>query len=78
MRTSSLITLALALCGAALAVPSPTRIVKSLPNPVVRPAAEDSPDCDSIKEYCKCTDDDFQCETNPNCEWCREHAWGEQ
>ncbi|KAI2620479.1 hypothetical protein GGR54DRAFT_100115 [Hypoxylon sp. NC1633] len=74
MRTVDVLTLALTLCGAALAIPPPTHTPIPTAAGVVNAAAD--PDCASIEEYCKCKDDDFQCETDPNCEWCRAHnAW---
>ncbi|KAI1102480.1 hypothetical protein F4804DRAFT_334233 [Jackrogersella minutella] len=81
MQPSSLLALALALCGAALAVPAPTTLptvtVSPVPTTVEIAAAMTTPDCASLEEYCKCEDGDFNCETDPSCEWCREHnAWG--
>ncbi|KAI1290958.1 hypothetical protein F5Y03DRAFT_401044 [Xylaria venustula] len=32
-----------------------------------------TPDCPSIKEYCTHCNGDFNCETDPRCEWCWEH-----
>ncbi|KAI2604191.1 uncharacterized protein GGS25DRAFT_451298 [Hypoxylon fragiforme] len=81
----SLLSLTIALLGATtavLAVPTPTpKLItessSTTPTPVqITGAVDNSPDCASLEEYCKCKDDDFQCETNPSCEWCREHdAW---
>ncbi|KAI0877173.1 hypothetical protein GGS24DRAFT_159719 [Hypoxylon argillaceum] len=31
------------------------------------------PDCPSLKSYCTTCNDDFNCETDPRCEWCYEH-----
>ncbi|KAI3324659.1 hypothetical protein HD806DRAFT_51569 [Xylariaceae sp. AK1471] len=31
------------------------------------------PDCVSLKDYCTNCNDDFNCETDPRCEWCYEH-----
>ncbi|KAI8961266.1 hypothetical protein F5Y11DRAFT_348663 [Daldinia sp. FL1419] len=77
---SSTLALALAICGSVVAVAVPASNVAPTPvTPVAEFESSATPDCTSIEEYCKCKDDDFQCETNPNCEWCREHnAWGDQ
>ncbi|KAI1128750.1 hypothetical protein F5Y10DRAFT_264782 [Nemania abortiva] len=32
------------------------------------------PDCPSLKAYCTNCGDDFNCETDPRCEWCYEHG----
>ncbi|KAI1138104.1 hypothetical protein F5Y05DRAFT_413418 [Hypoxylon sp. FL0543] len=72
MRSSTILAIALATCSAALAVPPRS----ALPPPTVGFGAESTPDCAAIKDYCKCLDADFNCETDPRCEWCREHnAW---
>ncbi|KAI1479082.1 hypothetical protein F4774DRAFT_410156 [Daldinia eschscholtzii] len=80
MHSSTFFALALAICGSVDAVAFPSNTTPTPPTPVLAAwAPSDSPDCASIEEYCKCKDDDFQCETNPNCEWCRDHnAWGDQ
>ncbi|KAI2469596.1 hypothetical protein F4781DRAFT_215652 [Annulohypoxylon bovei var. microspora] len=77
MRSSSLVALALALCGAVIAAPAPTGTITPAPTGVVAAAAEDTPDCAALQHYCEsCSGDDFNCETDPNCEWCRAHnAW---
>ncbi|KAI1816852.1 hypothetical protein GGS20DRAFT_535774, partial [Poronia punctata] len=31
------------------------------------------PDCDSLKTYCTSCNGDFNCETDPRCEWCDEN-----
>ncbi|GAW11559.1 hypothetical protein ANO14919_009060 [Xylariales sp. No.14919] len=31
------------------------------------------PDCPSIKDYCTHCNGDFNCETDPRCEWCYKH-----
>ncbi|KAK6948915.1 hypothetical protein Daesc_008986 [Daldinia eschscholtzii] len=95
MHSSNFFALALAICGSVAAVAFPSNTIPTPPTPVLAAwAPSDSPDCASIEEYCKCKDEydlqfslvlprprlfDFQCETNPNCEWCRDHnAWGDQ
>ncbi|KAI1436816.1 hypothetical protein GGR50DRAFT_692781 [Xylaria sp. CBS 124048] len=32
------------------------------------------PDCPSLLQYCTHCDEDFNCETDPRCEWCYEHG----
>ncbi|KAI2618974.1 hypothetical protein GGS26DRAFT_595661 [Hypomontagnella submonticulosa] len=65
MHSTSIFVLVLAVCGAVLAGPSPTTT-----------RAPGDPDCAALEEYCKCEDDDLQCELNVDCEWCRKHdAW---
>ncbi|KAI1652793.1 hypothetical protein F4813DRAFT_400580 [Daldinia decipiens] len=79
MHSSSFLALALAICGGVVAVAVPSNTAPIPPTPVAEFAAAATPDCTSIEEYCKCKDDDFQCETNLNCEWCRDHnAWGDE
>ncbi|KAI1464336.1 uncharacterized protein F4812DRAFT_462751 [Daldinia caldariorum] len=80
MHSSSSFALALAICGGVVALAVPSSTIAGPATPVAAAwAPSDSPDCTTIEEYCKCKDDDFQCETNPNCEWCRDHnAWGDQ
>ncbi|KAI1205666.1 uncharacterized protein F4807DRAFT_278944 [Annulohypoxylon truncatum] len=80
MRSSSLLAITFALYGAVLAAPpatSPTTTQAPAPNAVESAHAGNTPDCTSIEHYCKtCSSDDFNCETDPNCEWCRAHsAW---
>ncbi|KAI0839247.1 hypothetical protein F5Y06DRAFT_266345 [Hypoxylon sp. FL0890] len=86
MRSSNLVTLAFAICGAALAIPPlpalpraldlPSGWVDDTPSPTAEYEASNTPDCSAIEEYCKCLDGDFNCETDPSCEWCRDHdAW---
>ncbi|KAI0169989.1 hypothetical protein GGR52DRAFT_574035 [Hypoxylon sp. FL1284] len=79
MHTSNLLVLALALCNAAVAAPAPTRTLVPVPSPAVELAAAMSshtPNCAAIENYCKCQNEDFQCETDVDCEWCRDHhAW---
>ncbi|KAF2967943.1 hypothetical protein GQX73_g5629 [Xylaria multiplex] len=31
------------------------------------------PNCEALKEYCTHCNGDFNCETDPRCEWCYEH-----
>ncbi|KAI1743230.1 hypothetical protein F4680DRAFT_409583 [Xylaria scruposa] len=31
------------------------------------------PDCPAIESYCTNCNGDFNCETDPRCEWCYEH-----
>ncbi|KAI0853461.1 hypothetical protein F5Y00DRAFT_257482 [Daldinia vernicosa] len=79
MHSSSFFALALAICGGVVAVAVPSNTARTPPTPVEFAAAGNTPDCASIEEYCKCKDDDFQCETNSSCEWCRDHnAWGDE
>ncbi|KAI1398021.1 hypothetical protein F4819DRAFT_489946 [Hypoxylon fuscum] len=80
MRSSSFLALAAMLCGAVVAVPAPTRTpLPSVTRAQELAAADGTPDCAALEDYCQCHDDDFNCETNPSCEWCREHnAWGDQ
>ncbi|OTB01322.1 hypothetical protein M426DRAFT_14629 [Hypoxylon sp. CI-4A] len=83
MHTTNIFALALALCSSTvLAVPaaaasvSITRIPKPPPSAVDVFDAFNTPNCASLQDYCKCQNDDFDCETNPSCEWCRDHdAW---
>ncbi|KAI1768142.1 hypothetical protein GGR53DRAFT_462667 [Hypoxylon sp. FL1150] len=73
MQTSSILALALAICGTAIAVPaaSPSQI----PEAASIKLASNTPNCTALVDYCKCTDGDFDCETNPSCEWCEENVW---
>ncbi|KAI0466679.1 hypothetical protein F4859DRAFT_497001 [Xylaria cf. heliscus] len=32
------------------------------------------PDCPALKAYCTNCNGDFNCETDPRCEWCYEHG----
>ncbi|KAI0377532.1 hypothetical protein F5Y04DRAFT_284822 [Hypomontagnella monticulosa] len=70
MHSTSILSLALALCGAVLAIPA-----APMKTGVAKLQVPD-PDCAALQEYCKCKNDDFQCETDVDCEWCRaHHAW---
>ncbi|KAI1415033.1 hypothetical protein F5Y13DRAFT_187720 [Hypoxylon sp. FL1857] len=76
MRPSYLIALALTMCGGALARPRPSRVTYLSATRVVEHEPATTPDCAAIEEYCKCLDGDFDCQTDPSCEWCRDHnAW---
>ncbi|KAI1454682.1 hypothetical protein F4805DRAFT_460496 [Annulohypoxylon moriforme] len=79
MRQSTLLAAALACCGAVIAAPPampPTITQAPAPDAVEFAAASSTPDCTKIQQYCSsCSSDDFNCETDPNCEWCRAHVW---
>ncbi|KAI1497009.1 hypothetical protein F5X99DRAFT_413544 [Biscogniauxia marginata] len=72
-----LVTLLVSIAAIAIAsaVAAPTATLErtdaaAVADPAV--AARSTPDCKALKEYCtNCQD--FQCETNPGCEWCYEH-----
>ncbi|KAL7620805.1 hypothetical protein AAE478_009803 [Parahypoxylon ruwenzoriense] len=84
----ALLPLGLYYAGLAAAAPAPEPEPVASPIPVPPPPLppafaaraplprlSDGPNCTEIEEYCKhCGEDDFQCETNPNCEWCFEHG----
>ncbi|KAI1321969.1 hypothetical protein F5Y16DRAFT_57493 [Xylariaceae sp. FL0255] len=62
MHYATLITLALAALAAA--VPSLVIIDNSMSDP----------NCTALWDYCSsCDPDDFDCESNPDCEWCFEN-----
>ncbi|KAI0006597.1 hypothetical protein F4779DRAFT_556185 [Xylariaceae sp. FL0662B] len=72
MHHISILSLALFLAARAIAAPSPTW--NPAPDPVLAArAAEDGPDCKSIEDYCTHCNGDFNCETDPRCEWCYEN-----
>ncbi|KAI3334064.1 hypothetical protein F4824DRAFT_502467 [Ustulina deusta] len=69
MHSSTILGLFLAALAAA--APSPNNQGNDgtrTPAPVA--LVTSGPDCPSIKDYCLHCNDDFTCETNPNCEWC--------
>ncbi|KAI6082839.1 hypothetical protein F4821DRAFT_263520 [Hypoxylon rubiginosum] len=69
MQTSSILALVLATCGTAIAVPAAS---PSTPGAV---KIASPIDCTALVDYCKCLDGNFDCETDPDCEWCRENVW---
>ncbi|KAI1384239.1 uncharacterized protein F4822DRAFT_64359 [Hypoxylon trugodes] len=76
MHSTILLTIAFALCGTVLASPAPTRVGIPAASAVEVHAPEGTPDCTALEEYCKCKTEDFNCQTDPSCEWCRDHnAW---
>ncbi|KAI1279334.1 hypothetical protein F5Y07DRAFT_40457 [Xylaria sp. FL0933] len=73
-------TTIVALAFAALAAATPSAPLKNHgsssikgrePNVVTFIMTE--PDCDSLKDYCTHCNGDFNCETDPRCEWCYEN-----
>ncbi|KAI2641014.1 hypothetical protein GGS21DRAFT_487343 [Xylaria nigripes] len=71
-------TAILALCLAALgaAVPSPTHNDdhSDIADRGVVTFVMSEPDCPSLKDYCTHCNGDFNCETDPRCEWCYDHG----
>ncbi|KAI1076206.1 hypothetical protein F5B20DRAFT_594265 [Whalleya microplaca] len=72
MYTFGIFSLALFFAAGAIAAPSPTWI-PAPDHAVVAAAESDTPDCPSIKDYCTHCNGDFNCETDPRCEWCYEN-----
>ncbi|KAI0799179.1 hypothetical protein GGR55DRAFT_702231 [Xylaria sp. FL0064] len=72
-------TTIVALAFAALAAASPSAPLKNQGNsinarePKVVTFVMTEPDCDSLKDYCTHCNGDFNCETDPRCEWCYEN-----
>ncbi|KAI0881610.1 uncharacterized protein GGS22DRAFT_192246 [Annulohypoxylon maeteangense] len=77
MRSASLLAAAIALCGVVLAAPpAPSPTITQAPAAVHTAAARGTPNCTSIQHYCSsCGSEDFDCETDPRCEWCSAHLW---
>ncbi|KAI1119032.1 hypothetical protein F5Y14DRAFT_119335 [Nemania sp. NC0429] len=65
MYATTVIGLFLAALAAAAPSPPPSR------NLVTFVMTE--PDCPSLESYCTHCNGDFNCETDPRCEWCYEH-----
>ncbi|GAW25665.1 hypothetical protein SAMD00023353_1002750 [Rosellinia necatrix] len=68
MYTSTILSLFLAALAAAAPSPIEQRRAPKLVTFVMT-----EPDCPSIEYYCKHCNDDFNCETDPRCEWCYQH-----
>lgn len=58
MRSSSFLALAAMLCGAVVAVPAPTRTpLPSVTRAQELAAADGTPDCAALEDYCQCHDE---------------------
>ncbi|KAI1772118.1 hypothetical protein F4818DRAFT_444743 [Hypoxylon cercidicola] len=80
MWNANLVVLVLVACRAAVAAPAASQMLVPSQSPAAELAAAETtskgPDCAAIEEYCKCKNDDLQCEENVDCQWCRDHhAW---
>ncbi|KAI1334594.1 hypothetical protein F5Y15DRAFT_285461 [Xylariaceae sp. FL0016] len=57
---------------ASLAAAAPDPILP--PSPVVQFDPLSTPNCSAIQDRCEnCPEDDFDCESDPSCEWCFDH-----
>ncbi|KAI0433858.1 hypothetical protein F5Y09DRAFT_338225 [Xylaria sp. FL1042] len=71
-------TTIVALAFAALAAAAPSDSANNQGSikarePKVATFDKSEPDCDKLKDYCTHCNGDFDCETNPSCEWCYEN-----
>ncbi|KAH9894693.1 hypothetical protein F4778DRAFT_784117 [Xylariomycetidae sp. FL2044] len=85
MQFTIILTLLLARLITAAPAPAPAAPASTIPTPEISSEENTSPfpyeliagtepDCVKMKDYCThCKKDDFACDTNANCEWCRKH-----
>ncbi|CAJ2500764.1 Uu.00g036170.m01.CDS01 [Anthostomella pinea] len=71
-------TTVVTLLFAAFAAAAPRPLHHGVKNTVLPPGLTSEPDCAKMEDYCtSCGGEDFDCETNPSCEWCYEnHRFG--
>ncbi|KAI1177284.1 hypothetical protein F4777DRAFT_577091 [Nemania sp. FL0916] len=60
------------LASLAVAAPAPSSASSRALNEVTFVMTE--PDCAKLEHYCKNCNGDFNCETDPRCEWCEENG----
>ncbi|KAI0599038.1 hypothetical protein F4775DRAFT_591825 [Biscogniauxia sp. FL1348] len=73
-NTFFFVVLALGVASVAAApTPEPTPLSSSSSSSIIPPTAQSTPDCNALKQYCTNCNGNFNCETDPGCEWCYEH-----
>ncbi|KAI0409930.1 hypothetical protein F4802DRAFT_6949 [Xylaria palmicola] len=65
--------LSLFLAALAAAVPTPGQGNADVSKRGLVTFVMTEPDCHAIENYCKHCNGDFNCETDPRCEWCYQH-----